>query len=257
MISTIRSLAMEILTRAEAKAAGKKYFFSSKPCQRGGHIAQRYVGNKNCIECNLDRGRDRWANRAEAARKDQNERRAKQWAADPLIRAAFYERSKKEKRKRRLDPVKRAKDNVQKLSDYYANHEHCKEMSRAYKSTDSYRQRIRARLAETKENMDPATRDARRAAARSYYRKNPLPANVAASNRRAAKLQRMPSWADRKAIKEIYMACRRISQETGVLHHVDHELPLQGKLVSGLHVPANLRIIPAVENIAKGNRYAL
>jgi hypothetical protein len=37
--------------------------------------------------------------------------------------------------------------------------------------------------------------------------------------------------------------------------HVDHVLPLCGRLVSGLHVAANLRIIPARENLTKGCKF--
>jgi len=64
-----------------------------------------------------------------------------------------------------------------------------------------------------------------------------------------------PKWASKQEIKAIYAECRRISSETGVKHHVDHEIPLKGLKVGGLHVPANLRIIPAIENIKKRNKY--
>jgi hypothetical protein len=37
-------------------------------------------------------------------------------------------------------------------------------------------------------------------------------------------------------------------------HHVDHELPLRGRRVSGLHVHTNLRVLPAEDNFRKGNR---
>ena len=39
------------------------------------------------------------------------------------------------------------------------------------------------------------------------------------------------------------------------MHHVDHIIPLQGAIVSGLHVEGNLRVITATENMIKRNRY--
>lgn len=85
------------------------------------------------------------------------------------------------------------------------------------------------------------------------------PENLArnSAKRRAQKLRATPAWLvaeDYDRISQIYAEAARMTRETGVVYHVDHEIPLQGKTVSGLHVPENLRILPAVENFRKGNR---
>lgn len=64
-----------------------------------------------------------------------------------------------------------------------------------------------------------------------------------------------PPWADRQAIAAIYRQARRLTRETGVLHHVDHDIPLHGERVHGLHVETNLVVLPAVINQAKSNRF--
>jgi hypothetical protein len=75
------------------------------------------------------------------------------------------------------------------------------------------------------------------------------------ATRRAAKLRRTPPWADLVAIEAVYAEARRLTAETGVQHDVDHDVPLQGLLVSGLHVPANLKILTGSENSRKRNRF--
>lgn len=62
---------------------------------------------------------------------------------------------------------------------------------------------------------------------------------------------------DPDAIKAIYLECARITNETGIPHQVDHIVPLKGKIVSGLHVPWNLQIIPARENRKKSNNFQI
>ena len=75
---------------------------------------------------------------------------------------------------------------------------------------------------------------------------------AAAVARRRARIF-TPSWADRAAIADFYKEAKKIEKETGVKHHVDHIVPLNSPLVCGLHVPANLQVIPASQNVLKRN----
>jgi hypothetical protein len=77
------------------------------------------------------------------------------------------------------------------------------------------------------------------------------------AKRRASEICRTPSWADLKAIRAIYAQAQALTRATGIPHHVDHEIPLQGKLVSGLHVHNNLQILTGSENSKKHNRFAI
>jgi hypothetical protein len=73
--------------------------------------------------------------------------------------------------------------------------------------------------------------------------------------RQAAQLQRTPPWANREKIREIYEIATAATELFGEAFHVDHEIPLRGKLVSGLHVHTNLRVLRGVENSRKSNRF--
>lgn len=72
--------------------------------------------------------------------------------------------------------------------------------------------------------------------------------------RRAATKAATPMWADFDRIREIYREARRLTLETGVKHEVDHIIPVQGKIVTGLHVPENLRVVTKAENRRKSNK---
>lgn len=93
---------------------------------------------------------------------------------------------------------------------------------------------------------------------RRYYAAN-LP-KIVASNAliKQRRMQRAPSWlteSDIREIESLYLEAARLSRETGIQHHVDHIVPLLGKKVSGLHVPWNMRVIPAKDNLRKGNKF--
>lgn len=65
--------------------------------------------------------------------------------------------------------------------------------------------------------------------------------------------QATPLWADIDAIAAIYCEARRVTEQTGVSHDVDHIIPLRGVNVCGLHVTENLQILPATINRGKDN----
>ena len=64
-----------------------------------------------------------------------------------------------------------------------------------------------------------------------------------------------PTWADRELIKELYALAQKLTEQTGIPHEVDHVIPLQGAIVSGLNVPNNLQVITREENRRKSNKF--
>lgn len=74
------------------------------------------------------------------------------------------------------------------------------------------------------------------------------------ADRRGAIRQATPRWADVSAIEAAYAEARRRTKESGTRYVVDHVVPLQSTIVSGLHCESNLMVITAMENGRKHNR---
>lgn len=103
----------------------------------------------------------------------------------------------------------------------------------------------------------------------TYRQKNPdYFAQYAKNNRvkitaktrlyQAAKLQRTPRWLtadDHWMMEQAYELAAKRTRIFGFPWHVDHIIPLQGKIVSGFHTPYNLQVIPAKENLCKNNKF--
>lgn len=64
-----------------------------------------------------------------------------------------------------------------------------------------------------------------------------------------------PPWTTWKECGVFWDLSAATTAATGVQHSVDHIVPLAHPLVCGLHCPANLRVLPLVENLAKGNQH--
>lgn len=74
------------------------------------------------------------------------------------------------------------------------------------------------------------------------------------AKRRSALMLATPQWADCNAVLAFYEQAQLVSASTGVVHHVDHIVPLTSKHVCGLHCEANLQVLPGGDNISKSNR---
>jgi hypothetical protein len=91
-----------------------------------------------------------------------------------------------------------------------------------------------------------------------YRQENKGKINAINAARKTYIKQRTPSWVDSEElwlIKEVYTLAALRTKIFGFVWHVDHIVPLQGKLVSGLHVPENMRVIPEIDNLKKKNKF--
>ena len=99
-----------------------------------------------------------------------------------------------------------------------------------------------------KDGRTSACIDCRHATEKVYRTENPEKIAAKTAKRRAAKLQRTPTWSNEQEIKDFYSNCPKG-------YEVDHIVPLQGETVSGLHVLENLQYLTVEENRQKSNKY--
>jgi 5-methylcytosine-specific restriction endonuclease McrA len=95
---------------------------------------------------------------------------------------------------------------------------------------------------------------------RLYKQRNPDKHCAYQARRRAAKLRATPIWLTQEQKNQImieYNLAKWCSSVMGTKYHVDHIIPLKGKDVCGLHVPWNLQVIQAKQNLSKGNRIVI
>jgi len=91
-----------------------------------------------------------------------------------------------------------------------------------------------------------------------YKQDNPGKISAHDNKRRAGKMQRTPGWLtadDHWLMEQAYIHSKEQFEKHGIVFHVDHIVPLNGKLVSGLHCPDNLQVITWYENLQKGNKH--
>ena len=74
-------------------------------------------------------------------------------------------------------------------------------------------------------------------------------------DRRIAEVLSTPKWVDFGTIRGMHKIAIELSNSTGESYTLDHIIPLQHDLVSGLNVPWNLQLLTKSANSSKGARF--
>lgn len=91
----------------------------------------------------------------------------------------------------------------------------------------------------------------------NWRRAHPEKVKLTSAIRNKRTKQATPKWLKlrhKKQITAMYEAAILMTELMHELYVVDHIVPLKGKTVCGLHVPWNLRVITARENLIKSNK---
>lgn len=217
------------LIREAARLRGDKTYSTDRPCSRG-NIADKLVSNGSCTcrQCKDARSALTRARYARKAGQIKSERIAQYWKDPGLAR--------KKARDYRLDPQVRA-----------MGIEACR----------LWRERNPGRLKELNELRKARNPEEFLEKARARHKKNPHIAIAKARKQSLAKDLRTPRWQpdlDDFVAQECYHLAKIRRIATGIEWHVDHLVPLRGRLASGLHCASNLQVIPASINRFKGNK---
>lgn len=90
-----------------------------------------------------------------------------------------------------------------------------------------------------------------------YHMQNRDRSNQYWAARRSAKIKRTPSWfsgLDNFIMEEANHLVIIRREATGIDWEVDHMIPLQAKIASGLHIGSNIQVIPMRLNRSKRNK---
>ena len=204
--------------RHEAQQRGAKKYNTNTPCKRG-HYAERETHSGQCVECRRLMERVRYAEDPEKHIMHSRKFRIGKEAILAKNAAIARLNETPQQRKIRLEKAK-----------------------------------IKQREWRMKNPQHAGTK----ASKLKYKKANPSKVRADCVRRVLAKIRRTPSWVgseEQFLIDEAYALAALRTKLFSFVWHVDHEIPLQGKLVSGLHVPENLRVIPGIINVRKHNKY--
>jgi hypothetical protein len=262
--STAADLA--VVFRDQAKAAGLKRFFTGEPCKRG-HVAERFVSDRSCVECKAAARKSFAENNPERVRELE-----RQW------REANREGARELERQRREANPEKAREKARRWRK--ANPEKARERCRRWREANPEKAREATRQWEA-ENLDRINERRREWGRAKYagdgeYRMQcwlrTTIGRVVAGTAGEGKRRHIPEGradairakieADLAAIPD---APKSFDDLDGSEWHLDHIVPVSRmlELLSGetrpvlayvASHPDMLRPLPAAENVGRGNR---
>lgn len=152
---------------------------------------------------------------------------------------------------------KQRKQNYKAVLEYSKNYKK-KHVEYTKQYAKRYRDENKEYFKQKKEHYYNNNTEREKEYSKNWASKNRGKVNATSARRRARKNKATPPWITKKQsieINEFYNKAKEMEKETGIKYHVDHIIPLKGKDVCGLHVPWNLQILTAVENIKKRAKY--
>lgn len=207
------------VARSNALANKVRYYVPEQPCARG-HLMRR-VSDGTCVEC----------------------KRMQEHARVCADRAKYCARKQQER--------------VQHLPLIAAR-------AAAARANETPSQRAvrleKARIKQREWRINNPKHTGAAAAKKRYKLNNPHKVRADTVKRRVTKMQRTPQWLSADDLWMLEQAYDIAALRTRLFcfkWHVDHIIPLQGRRVSGLHVPNNIQVIPALANLAKANKYTI
>ena len=205
-------------------------------------FAKRGAGYRNVCKFCHNFQKKNWSKtnpekRAESIHKHYAKKIGKHVDECRAVRLTDEQRKENKKNSKKIDYAKNRKKYLDSAKKYYENNK---------KIVSAYKKKWAEENKERKAQLDKAWRQ-----------RNIGKTNAYSATRHAAKMQATPSWLnaiEQAQIQEMYDVALAKTMQTGIKHHVDHIHPLQGDDFNGLHVPWNLRVITAAENLSKGNK---